>query len=242
MPSDLTSFDLAETLRTGRDIRRVCADARTLEEAAQRMCRSLYENLSEGGGSRRACVLVRCYKTHSFGDLPAALQSFVRTSSTSAGEVQDNTKCLVLLGTAGDEPAWNSRFTSRHHQAIALSSVRAIEQAPMIARLFADLGVELEQLVQPARVALQTVRAKTYGVFFVEDARDNPSIPAQDFVERWGVKSVIGCGGELPRDDMFASILFSRAGTNRSVAQRFRTLALDMKASFFRFGTDEVFN
>ena len=52
------------------------------------MCRSLYENLSEGGGSRRACVLVRCYKTHSFGDLPAALQSFVRTSSTSAGEVQ----------------------------------------------------------------------------------------------------------------------------------------------------------
>src|SRR3569833_3090086 len=101
MPCDLTSFVLAETLRTGREIRRVCADATTLEEAAQRMCQSLYDDLYDGDRSRRACALVRCYKTHAFRELPEALQSFVRASSPNAADVTDATKCLVLLGTAG---------------------------------------------------------------------------------------------------------------------------------------------
>jgi len=112
----------------------------------------------------------------------------------------------------------------------------------MIARLFTDLGVELDNLVEPAAPRPQSIRPKTYGVFFIDDANGNPSIPAQDFVRQYGVRSVIGCGGELPRGEMFASILFTRVAVDRSVAERFRTLALDMKASFFRFGPDETFS
>lgn len=242
MHCDLTAFGLPETLRTGREIRRVCGDAQSLEEAAQRICKALYAGLHDGPGSSLACVLIRCYKTHPFGELPSELQAFVRSAAAEPDELREHTKCLVLLGTAGSEPDWNSRLTSRQHQAIALSSVGGIQQAPMIARLFSDFGVELQKLVNPADHQMQTVRAKTYGVFYVENANGSPAIPAQEFVRRHHVTSVIGCGGELPRDEMFASILFSRVSVDRTTAERFRTLALDMKASFFRFGTSETFS
>jgi hypothetical protein len=242
MPSQLSTFGLSETLRTGRAIRALANDAATFEEAAQRICRALYDEL-RAEDSTPACVLVRCYRTHPYGELPSSLRQFTDASAPAAG-LRPETKCLVLLGTAGDERAWNSRLSSRQHQAIPLSSAEAIEQAPMIARLFKDLGVELDFFLANAteRPSARSVRTRTYGVFHVEEARGSPAIPAQeDFVVRYGVQSVVGCGGELPRGEMFATILFSRIVVNASVAERFRALALDMKGAFFRFAPDEIF-
>src|SRR4051794_224437 len=106
MHCDLSTFDLAETLRTGREIRSLSSEAATLETAAQQMCHALHAGLRADDGAP-ACVLVRCYKTHPFGELPAPLQQFARGSALAAG-VGPETRCLVLLGSAGDEPGWNS--------------------------------------------------------------------------------------------------------------------------------------
>src|SRR3712207_5831092 len=110
MPSDLTKFGLSEMLRCSTELRRATKDAPTFEEAAQRVCRVLYDELVAPDASR-ACALVRCYKTHPFGKLEPDLQSFARmvVKGLSIGA---SVRCLTLLGTVGDEQAWNSRRTS----------------------------------------------------------------------------------------------------------------------------------
>jgi len=237
----LPTFDLAETLRCGREIRQVIGTAATVEQGAQQMCEVLYEGLVDTDGVTPACALVRCFITQPLGELPEDLRAFV--SSSRPASLSPKSKTLVLMGTAGEEPAWKSRQRSKSHKAIPLPSADVVKQAPMIAGLLKDLGVDIQHLVigrQPS--VARDVRAKTYGVFYVENATGSPVIPAQEeFVARYGIKSVIGCGGELPRDEMFATILFCRVQIAQRVAERFRTLALDMKSSFFSFALTQTF-
>ena len=53
----------------------------------------------------------------------------------------------TLLATAGDEPEWNSRHTSRGHAAIPLPSARIVERFPMIAQLIRQLGFDVADVV-----------------------------------------------------------------------------------------------
>ena len=240
MQCSLPTFDLKETLRCGREIRKVVRGAPTLEEGAQRMCELLYRGLLDADGRRPGTVLVRCYATLPFGNLSGELRGFV--SSRSTGAVSETTKCLVLLGTAGEEPAWNDRLRSRGHLVIPLPSPDVVEQAPMIAALFKDFGVEVQSFIAPQGSLKRDLRARTYGVFHVENAVGSSAIPAQeDFVVRYEVKSVVGCGGELPRGELFATILFCRVPVSSQVAERFQALALDMKAAFFPFASAPPF-
>src|ERR1051325_9341403 len=75
----LTTFDLQDMLRCGREIRKAASGAASLEQAAQRVCRLLYDSLSDEANARD-CVLVRCYKTHAFGNLPDDLRAFVQNA------------------------------------------------------------------------------------------------------------------------------------------------------------------
>lgn len=240
MPSDLTKFGLSEMLRCSTELRRATKDAPTMEEAAQRVCRVLYEELITSEKSK-ACALVRCYKTHPYGKLEPELQSFAKAvlRGHAAGPTM---RCLALLGTAGDEPAWNSRRTSAGHQAIPLPSAEMIEKAPMIAQLIRQFGLELSDVVQPTSDLVRGLAGKTYGVFHVPDATGSPYIPAQkDFVLKFGIRSVVGFGGSLPSGDLFAVILFARVAISSETADRFRNLALDVKSGFFPYREGEVF-
>src|SRR4051794_19019281 len=77
--------------------------------------------------------------------------------------------------------------------------------------------VDFDQLVTPSKN--RDVRPKTYSVFHVENAIGSSAIPAQEeFVARYGVRSVVGCGGD-PLDDMFATIFFSRVPVAPHVAE-----------------------
>jgi hypothetical protein len=53
---------------------------------------------------------------------------------------------------------------------------------------------------------------------------------------------VVGFGGSLASGDLFAVILFSRVTVSASVADRFRTLALDVKTLFFPYGDSAIFD
>ncbi len=73
-------------------------------------------------------------------------------------------------------------------------------------------------------------------MFYVEEARGSPFIPAQaEFVERYQIESVVGFGGVLRSGELYAIILFSRDTIPARCAARFRTIALDVRSSLFAF-------
>lgn len=232
MPLLLESFDLAETLQCSNALRRLMRDAPSIESAARDACRFLYEELEMADG-KRACALVRCYKVHDYGLLPEELQRFARAQLEGTGPPGPHLRCLTLMATVGDEPQWNDRRRSTGHQAIALPSAAVVERAPMIAQLFRAFGVELRAAVKPAPEIVRELGGRSYGVFYVPEAAGSPYIPAQDFVERYGIRSVIGFGGSLLSGDLFAIILFTRVRLSEEVADRFRSLALEVKSHLF---------
>jgi hypothetical protein len=241
MSSDLTKFGLSEMLRCSTELRRATKEAPTLEEAAQRVCQVLYDELVASDGSR-ACALVRCYKTHPYGKLGPELQSFAKAVLKGL-PLANTVRCLTLLGTVGDEKAWNSRRSSAGHQVIPLPSADIVEKAPMIAQLIRQFGLELTDVIQPTTDLVRSVAGKTYGVFHVPEAVGSPYIPAQkDFVVKFGIRSVVGFGGSLPSGDLFAVILFARVPISAETADRFRNLALDVKSGFFPYRENEIFN
>jgi hypothetical protein len=240
MPSDLTKFGLSEMLRCSTELRRATKEAATMEEAAQSVCRVLHDELVTPEGSK-ACALVRCYKTHPYGKLEPALQAFAR-AVLKESLIGPAIRCLTLMGTMGDESAWNSRRSSADHQAIPLPSAEIIEKAPMIAQLIRQFGLDLTDVIQPTGDLVRGLTGKTYGVFHVPDAVGSPYIPAQkDFVLKFGIRSVVGFGGSLPSGDLFAVILFARVPISSETADRFRNLALDVKSGFFPFRDGEIF-
>lgn len=239
MSSDLRAFGLAEMLQCGRRARRAVADAPSMEEGARTLCRYLRDEFVTPGSGERQCVLVRVYRTLPFSALPRELRDFAEQSSGE--KLGAEVKCLTLLGTAGDEEAWNDRRKSRAHRAIALPTPELVERAPMIAQLVRDFGLDLRAVVRPSKDTVAELFGKTYGIFYVDEAKGSPYIPAQEeFVERYGVRSVLGFGGSLRSGDLYAVILFSRVTVPRPSADRFRNVALDIKAAFFEFDETRV--
>jgi two-component system, NtrC family, sensor kinase len=240
MPSDLTQFGLAQMLRCSLGVRRAAMGAATFEDAAVRMNDYLYDILRSESSGTRQLVLARIYKTHPYTALEPAQRAFA--DSLLNGPPDPNLQCLCLMATRGEEDGWNDRKRSRGHLAIPLVSTERIEQAPMIAAMMTQFGVDVGLLVNPTRELLSRLAGKTYGVFHVEDAAGSPFIPAQeDFVARHGIRSVVGFGGALPTGAIFAAILFSRARIAPDVADRFRGIALDAKSMLFPFDDASTF-
>jgi hypothetical protein len=241
MSFSLTDFDLAEMLRCGLDLRRETKECGTMEDAAGSIVRYFHEAFCDPRTEERECALVRFYKTHAYGALEPELQAFA-AKLMRGREPWDEMKCLVLLGTAGEEPEWHSRRQSRGHRAIPLPSVEMVEQAPMIAQLVRQLGLDLEHVVEPQAELLGELGGKTYNVFYVPHAAGSPAIPAQDeFVRKYGIRSVIGCGGIHLTGDLYAAILFSKVEVPPESADRFRNIALDLKLCIAPFRDDRVF-
>jgi hypothetical protein len=242
MASDLSRFGLTEMLRCSRILHSTAAGAPSMEATARLICRALYDEL-RGPDGERACALIRCYKTHPFGALPADLRRFARQASGESSTPAETMRCLTLLASVGSEPQWNARTTSKSHQAIPLPSPQMVAKAPMIAALIRDFGLELADITDPKPEDVRNTEGKSYGVFHVEHALGSRSIPAQEeFVARYRVQSVVGFGGSLASGDLFAVILFSRVTVSAESAERFRTLALDLKALFFPFTESSVFD
>lgn len=241
MPYDLTTFGLGDMLKCSLALRESTLSAVTLEQAAQRICRFLYDEL-RGANKEHQCALVRCYKTHPFGALNAELQEFARTQLADRLP-RPAMKCLTLMGTVGQSANWNARQLSRGHQTIPLPSPEMVEKAPMISQLIKELGMDITTVLEPSPEIIRELAGKRHGVFHVENASGSPYIPAQDdFVRRYGIRSVLGFGGMLATGDLFAVILFSTVHVPTSAADRFKSIALDVKGALSRFREESVFN
>ena len=241
MPYDLSRFNLGDMLKCSPRLRETSINASTLETSAQQVCRFLYDELRDPQGQRQ-CALVRCYKTHQYGSLHGDLQAFARRMMN--GTVPEpSMRCLTLMATVGVAADWNSTLTSKGHRAIPLPSPELVEKAPMIAQLIKEMGLELSSVLQPSPDIVRELAGKRHGVFHVQEAAGSPYIPAQEeFVRRFGISSVVGFGGMLPTGDLFAVILFSTVRVSPESADRFKSLALDVKTGFSRFSEANTFN
>jgi two-component system NtrC family sensor kinase len=232
----LSKLKLSDSIQLGADLRGASADATSMEDAASRTARYLFKGLTldESGAhaGEAACALVRVYVTHPFGELSADLQQFAE--QIFGARPGDGTPCLVLLGSAGLEPAWCSRKSSRGHQAIPLPDPHFVARIPMVAELLRQLGVDLAEL---RREELGEQREeKAFSVFLEPDAVGSAHIPAQkEFVVPYGVKSVLGFGASIPGGDMFVALLFSRVPVSRATANLFAPLSLNVKLAFLPF-------
>lgn len=241
IPYDLTTFGLGDMLKCSLALRESASAAPTLEASAQRICRYLYDEL-RGTDGQRQCALVRCYKTHPYGSLQPELQLFARTALSDPAP-RTSMKCLTLMATVGQAASWNARQLSRGHQAIPLPSPDIVGKAPMIAQLIKEFGMEITNVLEPSPEIVRELAGKRHGVFHVENAEGSPYIPAQEeFVRRYGIRSVLGFGGMLATGDLFAVILFAMVHVGAAAADRFKTIALDVKAAFSRFNEGSVFN
>jgi hypothetical protein len=235
MSFDLAAFSLIDMLQCGRGVRKAAASAESLDEAAHNVVEYLYANLGNEEVAGQSTALIRFYLTRPLGELDSRLQAFARRVSDE-GVLDANTRCLTLVATAGLEPEWRDPKQSAGHQAIPLPSEQIVEQAPMISQLIREMGIEIRDVVAPDPQLIHERTGKTYNVFHVEDAAGSPYIPVQDeFVLKYGIRSVLGFGGLLPDGELFAVIVFARGPIPRESAERFRNIALDVKAIIHPF-------
>lgn len=238
---DLTNLSVADVAEISRVIHKIGREASCMENAAARISHFFYDNLVAGSGGERACVLARFFKTHALGSLEPTLRDYARDMLADA-EVKAATKCLVLLGTAGRDDAWNSRHTSVGHRAIPLPSYEAVLRLPMISQLIRQLGLEVATVVQPDENVIVDLEERTCNVFYVPNAPGSPYIPAQEeFVRRHGVRSVVGFGGVMQSGNLFANILFTRTPVAADTAELFRIIAVSVKAAVARFDWGPTF-
>lgn len=238
---DLARFTLSDMTRCGIELRKLGAGASSAEEVADRIVRFLHESLRAQGGEEAACVLVRLFVTMTYAELEADQQEFVASVLGHAPD-RPTTKCLTLLATAGEVPAWNSRRASLGHSALPLASEESVARSPMIAQLIRQLGVEVGALISADPSLVVDADQHNYNVFHVPDAEGSPYIPAQrEFVIPYGVRSVLGFGGLLPSGELYATVLFSKAPIPRATAELFRTLALNVKVAMLPFVGRRVF-
>jgi hypothetical protein len=229
---ELARFDIASMVQCGTHFRRLGAPsngATSMEEVAARIVRYLHQHLIDAAG-RPACALVRFYKTHPHAGLPPGLRA-VADAALGDATAAPAMKCLALLASTGDEPAWRSRETSARHKAIPLPTEDAVARHPMIQRLVGQLGLDVGSVLAPAPAFLSDVERRTLGVFHVAEAADSPFVPAQDFVAKHGIRSVVGFGGVLANGDLHAVILFAKVAVARETAELFAPLALGVKTA-----------
>lgn len=227
---DVTRFGFNDMMRCRGELRALFDPPapETLGEAGDRVVQYFHSRFVDDE-QRSAFALVRLFKTHAFSDLDENLKRFARGIAPDADQIS-NMRCLVLLATAGDLPAWNSRHESRGHKAIPLVSEQVVEKAPMIAQLIRQFGVKISTVLQPDPSLLLDANQNSDNVFYVPQAAGSPYIVAQEeFVSRYRIVSVVGFGGMLPSGDLFATILFSKIPISPETADMFKVLGLNLK-------------
>jgi two-component system, NtrC family, sensor kinase len=238
---DLQKFTLRDMSECGLALRHLGNKANNLEEASNHIIQYLYNNLIDKQSGKNSCVLIRFFKTHSYGELTSELQEYAQ-EQLGNHLPDDSLKCLTLLATAGELPEWNSRHKSGGHKTIPLANEEAIARIPMISQLIQQLGLNLGTVVQPDPNLLTDLEQRMYNVFYIPDALGSPYIPSQtSFVIPFNIKSVVGFGGLLPSGNMFVILMFLRVVIPRLSVDLLRPLALNVKMTILPFEDENIF-
>lgn len=242
MQFDLANFQLSGMTELGAALRKLGTTAQNLEDVAQQIVMFLYNSLIDASTGMPACSLIRLYRTICYRDLDDDLRAFGARMIRNI-PLTPETRCLTLVATVGEKPEWNSRRQSVRHQTIPLPSEEVVHAIPMVSQLVAQLGLDVSSVVRPDSKLLLEAEQNTYNVFYVDEAKGNPYIPAQsDFVLPFNIRSVIGFGGLFPSGDMYAVLMFTKVFVPRNTADMFRNAAMNVRVALLPFSEGPVFN
>ena len=208
-------------------LRNMEANAKSMEQVANRIVRYLYENFVDLQTGKPAFALVRLFKTHPYGELTEELQD-AACEILKSRSINMTTQCLTLLATAGDEPQWNSRDGSAGHKAIPLVSEDFVKRAPMIFQLIRQFGLEVNTVLEPMPGLMIDSNRQIYNTFtfYIPEALGSGYIPAQqEFVIPYKICSVLGFGGLLPSGNFIATIMFTRTQITQQTADLFKWIS-----------------
>ena len=233
---DFAKFTDSEIADCGRNLRSAASGASSMQDAADKMVRYLYDNITDSAG-QKANVMVRLFKVHPYNKLDAELQSYVRgflmshAGPGSAPASDAILPCLTLLGSIGA----NEHMTKRR-KAFPLVSADVVTSVPMFTRLFNQFGIDIDSVIRPDPTLIGDLSKKTFNTFYVPEALGSPYIPAQEaFVIGFGVKSALGFGGVLSSGELFFVMMFSKASIPSNVASAFSKVALSVKEAIEPF-------
>lgn len=220
-------LDIQDRLRPG------LRAAATLEDAAQALVSAICTEFPAG------MVLARTFLTLPFARLPEDLRraawSCVEDQTLHAA-VGPTTPILALLSTCGREVEWCDRRRSRGHAAIPLSSRSFVDSIPMVARMLHEMGIDLGLETGGDPYVERILGAGWVGLFHVDDARtarDDKGrriIPANDFVERYGVRSVFGLGKAYGNGSIASVVVFATSVLPRATVESLVPIVNQFKA------------
>ena len=225
----------------GRDLRSAAADASDLQDAAGKIVRFLYDNLTDSDGNT-VNVMVRFFKVHPYSKLDFELQTYVRGflmaySGPGSNPPPDSVlPCLTLMASMADLEA-----LARRRKSMPLVNSGVIKGIPMLNRLFDQFGIDLESLAQSDSASMGELATKALNTFYVPEALGSPYVPGQEaFVAAFGVKSALGFGGVFPNGQVFFLILFPRVSIPADVASAFSDLGLSVRDAVAPFVDDQL--
>lgn len=188
-------------------------------------------------------VLARVFVVTHMSTLPGPERDIATDTARTLAlgdALSESTPILALLGSAGQESSWNSRETSYGHRSVPLAGT-LVESTPMIAALLSSLDVDLGAFRADPGVQIRAMTGNLNKRFFVPDARTATDaqgrhiIAAQDFVARYGVRTVFGMGGGFVNGMLTVVMLFT--------SELLQAGEVDRLASFigtFKMGTSTL--
>ena len=232
--NDELKISLHELTECISEITNPTQEPQSLTELGQNVVQALNQTLLDAESGVSSASLIRFFSTLPYGRLPTQPRAFVDANFPTS-ELEPDTKCLTLMGTVGDEPEWCDVEQSTGHQAIPLVNAEGVKAIPMVSRLITELGLEVEQVLEPAAAAIELAN-KDFNVLHVEDALGSAHIPAQEsFVVPKQIKSVVGFGTMLPTGHLCVVLVFSKLRISRETADLFRSLALGVRIAALAF-------
>ena len=204
------------------------AAAESVEESAQTFADELANRYS-------TVVLARVFLVLPFASLLAGDRVAATALANEDSGLTAKTPVLTLLGTAGREPEWKNRKRSAGHRAIPLLSSAHVQGIPMLAKLLADLEVNLAGLDDGKPIATRRMLGGRNCAFFVPDALTSQDdagrhiIPARDFVQNNGIRTVFGMGGAYADGTLAAAVVFTSEAIDRAIVDRFPSVISNFK-------------
>jgi hypothetical protein len=203
------------------------SSARSIEGAAQAFAGAWIATFE-------SVVLARLFLVQPLERLPPDDQGFA--CAVAGGRLlQSATPCLSLLGTRGREPAWNQRRQSQGHRAIPLIDQKFVRGAPMLAKLLADIDLDLQGLDDGRPIVTRRMLGGLNSAFYVRDAQNECDaagraiIADQKFVAQYGVHTVFGMGGAYSTGVIAIAIVFTTELLEPIVVNRYASLIGNFK-------------
>ncbi|MDF0667170.1 MAG: hypothetical protein P0119_13985 [Nitrospira sp.] len=230
--SDPSALTLREATQCASRIIRFGTGAASVETVSQLLSEYLYDHFRVPATGAPALLLSRVFVTRPLDTLEPHLK-IMAEGMAGAYELSRQARCCVLMGSCGQFHFWCHPRLSTRFGCVPLESPGFNTRMPMFSYLLDQLEIGSLSAQQHDAAFLLSDLDRAFNVFHIEEALGHPFIPAQaEFVQQYGVKSVIGFGGRLPSGEAFAAVLFSAVHIPPAAANHFRVIALSVYLTF----------